>query len=185
MKKIVILFFITLQMLIANPNSAFLTVKDLVTKKLHTQNRYFFCFGEKLEGAMCGIINEHNEIFFLTKRLKVAMFVVNEISISPDDRYISIVSVGEGHPVLQIFDLKEILNSYEYYDKKKIYSIGFINPYPGYISVEGWNGKNIILSSSVSLDKLNKKTREVKQKEAGDEAKFEWNFRIDEIAKRE
>ena len=184
MKKIIILSFFLLELLVANPNSIFLKVNNLVTKKLNTQNKHFFCFNEKLKGAMCGIINEHNEVYFLAKRLKIALFVADKISISPDDRYISIISVGEGHPILQIFDLKNILNVYDFYDTKKIYSIGFIDPYPGTISIKGWSDKNIIISSNVSLDKLNKNTRKVNQKKVSKETKFEWNFRIGEIKKR-
>ncbi len=109
------------------------------------------------------------------------MFLVNEISISPNDRYIAIVSVGEGHLVLQIFDLKEILNSYEYYEEKKFTQIGFINPYPGYISIESWRGENIIVSSDIPLN-ISDKT---KMLESGDEAKYEWNFRKNKIKKRD
>lgn len=58
-----------------------------------------------------------------------------DLSISPDGRYLAVVSVGEGHPVLDVLDLARVLAG-THGDR----SLLTIDPYPGSIELAGWRG---------------------------------------------
>lgn len=70
---------------------------------------------------------------------------VSELKVSPDGKFLAIVSVGEGHPILDIVDLPTLLIKHEC---KTLISI---NPYPSYIDLKRWTGNNLIVKSEVLL----------------------------------
>lgn len=76
---------------------------------------------------------------------------VSEIKPSLDNRFLAIISVGEGHPILDIIDLPKLLTENE------PRTITTVNPYPGTINVERWSGNRLIVKSDALL------TRKVKE----------------------
>lgn len=70
---------------------------------------------------------------------------VDSVSVSPTNRKLAVISVGEGHPVLEVVSVPQLSEGGEY-DVEL-----FINPYPGGIWIEGWDGDNLILGTDVPL----------------------------------
>lgn len=81
------------------------------------------------------------------------MSEVVEISISPDDRYLAMITVGEGHPILQVFELAKILTEEEDGgETRPVPHLLSINPYPGTIGLAGWRKGSLKLLSDIPLD---------------------------------
>jgi hypothetical protein len=70
---------------------------------------------------------------------------VAEIKASPDGRWLALISVGEGHPILEIADLREWrkLDRYQ--------SPCSVNPYPGTISMGDWQAGQLRIESDLDL----------------------------------
>ncbi len=79
-----------------------------------------------------------------------AFHQLDSLSASPAGEYLAVMSVGEGHPMVEVVDLKLLRQ------KGKYNVLHEINPYPGTISIEEWRGNQLILSSDVPLDQLKK-----------------------------
>jgi hypothetical protein len=68
------------------------------------------------------------------------------ILLSPDGRYLAVLSVGEGHPVLDILDLDRLLQG-THGDR----SLFFVDPYPGAVELVGWEGSRLKVTSDRPL----------------------------------
>lgn len=64
----------------------------------------------------------------------VTLFPVATLS-SPDGRYLAVLSVGEGHPILDILDIDRVVAG-THGDR----SLLCVDPYPGMIELVGWEG---------------------------------------------
>jgi len=65
---------------------------------------------------------------------------------SPDGRYLAVLSVGEGHPVLDILDLDRVVQG-THGDR----SLFFVDPYPGSIELLSWEGSRLKVASDRPL----------------------------------
>lgn len=74
-----------------------------------------------------------------------SMIQVTDIKPSPNNKYLAIVSVGEGHPILDVVDLQALLLNQE------CKAITSINPYPGIINIDRWKEDKLVVTSSVLL----------------------------------
>jgi hypothetical protein len=73
---------------------------------------------------------------------------IADISLSPNQKYLSVISVGEGHPLLEVFLFSEIINISKQENNKNIEVVYNLNPYPGYVSIENWSDKeNLIIDT--------------------------------------
>lgn len=70
---------------------------------------------------------------------------VSQLMVSPDKKYLAVLSVGEGHPMVEVIDLKKLLA------KNKYTALHVIDPYPGTLSIERWDGSKLIVNSDVPL----------------------------------
>lgn len=77
-----------------------------------------------------------------------AMHDVVELLPSPDRAWIAVVSVGEGHPVLEVVDLQALLAGGSYRSCKTI------DPYPGTITVSRWTAESLLVASDMPLSRL-------------------------------
>lgn len=75
---------------------------------------------------------------------------VSEIKPSPDHRFLAIISVGEGHPILDIIDLPRLLTENE------TRTIMTVNPYPGTINIAQWSANRLIVKSDALLTRKDK-----------------------------
>jgi len=78
----------------------------------------------------------------LSERIPVSpqsLSIVDDFQISPAQSSLAIVSVGEGHPILDVVDLKYLL------EQKEVKLLLSINPYPGFIHIEKWQKEQLIV----------------------------------------
>lgn len=71
-----------------------------------------------------------------------ALALVAEVRRSPSGAWLAVVSVGEGHPILDVFDAQAVLRG-EAPDP-----LVTVNPYPGTISIAGWSDDGALLVES-------------------------------------
>lgn len=76
---------------------------------------------------------------------------IADISLSPNQKYLSVISVGEGHPLLEVFLFSEIININVKENNKNIETVFSLNPYPGYVSLLKWSDNEEII---VDTDRL-------------------------------
>lgn len=77
-----------------------------------------------------------------------AMRQVGDVSVSPDRKWLAVISVGEGHPMLEVLDLGRLLEKHEYA------ALTTINPYPGTINLHGWREGALLVTSDVPLPEM-------------------------------
>ncbi len=75
---------------------------------------------------------------------------VSEIKPSLNHRFLAVISVGEGHPILDIIDLPKLLTENE------TRTIITVNPYPGSINITRWSGNRLIVKSDALLTRKDK-----------------------------
>ena len=73
---------------------------------------------------------------------------VSDVSISPDRKWAAVVSVGEGHPMLEVIELERLLA------KREFAAMTTINPFPGTIHVQGWSDSALLVTSDVPLPEM-------------------------------
>ena len=73
------------------------------------------------------------------------LHLVDHILPSPDNRYLAVLSVGEGHPMAEVIDLEKLRLQSKYVVVQEI------DPYPGTVSIERWDGAYLIVNSNVPL----------------------------------
>lgn len=74
-----------------------------------------------------------------------ALHQIVEMQASPDQRHLAVMSVGEGHPILEIIALQLLL------EKGNFQSTCTLNPYPGTIWVTRWQQGSLQIGSDVDL----------------------------------
>jgi hypothetical protein len=77
-----------------------------------------------------------------------AMSVVGAVSASPDRRWLAVVSAGEGHPFLEIVDLRRLAGGRGYRAALTI------NPYPGTINPVRWTNDALLVESDMPLPEM-------------------------------
>ncbi len=73
------------------------------------------------------------------------LYQVHQILPSPDNRYLAVLSVGEGHPMVEVIDLEKLRL------QSKYVVLQTIDPYPGTVSIDRWDGAHLIVSSNAPL----------------------------------
>ncbi len=77
-----------------------------------------------------------------------AMRQVVTVSASPDRKWLAVLSVGEGHPMLEVVALDALLEQREY----RVMTT--INPYPGTIGLADWQDGELHVVSDMPLSEL-------------------------------
>lgn len=78
---------------------------------------------------------------------------VHDIKASPDGRYLAVLSVGEGHPVLEVVDLPLFLK------QRKYKVLRTINAYPGAVGINRWDKDRLIIDSDALLTHIGENGR--------------------------
>jgi hypothetical protein len=126
---------------------------------------------------------------FLTQRLKnvpaTGFHEVWQVSVSPDDKYLAVISVGEGHPIIEVFHLGEVLISSHSTEENSVNSLLTIDPYPGYVWILGWRAPSVLrVASDMPLERLDKSERRVPIQDIESEVerrKYLWDISMDTI----
>lgn len=113
---------------------------------LLTPLQYMYRNNSRIEvnSALC-VINTSNEgpqwfllssdNWSLNKRIgsiSADLMLISDIKASPDGKALAVLSVGEGHPVVEVIDLPLLLQ------EKKYRVLHKIDPYPGSIEIRSW-----------------------------------------------
>lgn len=120
------------------------------------------------ENATLCVINTQNEgaQWFLLNTVGVgvneqlgtisaSLQTINSINASPDGQYLAVSSVGEGHPLLEIVDLPQLL-------QQKIYQpVQTIDPYPGFVEIQEWKGNQLYIKSDMLLTEMDSESGRV------------------------
>jgi hypothetical protein len=73
---------------------------------------------------------------------------VYDVKISTDNQFLAVFQVAEGHPYIEIIDVRKLINAqYEI--------VHFLNPYPGSIEIVNWENNLLIVESDMPLTDLN------------------------------
>ncbi|WP_124328690.1 hypothetical protein [Desulfonema ishimotonii] len=110
---------------------------------------------EKINGKKIFVITPDNDeaLWFVISEESViqirntppTMHHVDVIRASPDEKYLAVSSVGEGHPVIHVLSLPDLLADQE---DAVLYAI---NPYPGNAGIVGWKGNHLHIESDILL----------------------------------
>ena len=82
-----------------------------------------------------------------------SMAEVRRLEASPEGRYLAVVSCGEGAFELEVFDLAPLLF------RKIVSRLAAVSPFPGHVSVKGWRGERLLMSSDSLLTQRDKDGR--------------------------
>ncbi len=126
---------------LANPSANFLCVT------LQTVDADICAINIREDSANWFKIN-HDEMYHDKLEPPQSMSYVSDVKVSPSEQFLAILSVGEGHPILDIISVKALLNNQE----EPLFSL---NPYPGWISAENWQGEKLIITSDRLLSENN------------------------------
>jgi hypothetical protein len=81
--------------------------------------------------------------------------LITALKASPDGKFLAVLSVSEGHPMLEVVDLKQLLS-------EKTYTVlQEINPYPGTIEILSWEGDLLQVSSDMLLTQMYPSSKQV------------------------
>lgn len=77
-----------------------------------------------------------------------AMRQVVAISASPDRKWLAVLSVGEGHPMLEVIAL-DVLR-----ERREFRVMTTVNPFPGTIGIATWRAGELFVTSDMPLPEL-------------------------------
>jgi hypothetical protein len=76
------------------------------------------------------------------------MHEVTDLTPTSDHRWLAVISVGEGHPILEVVDLELLLASHRYH------VVAEFNPYPGSIGIIRWTKGALLVNSDIMLPEI-------------------------------
>jgi len=118
---------------------------------------------------------------------ETCLYNVRQAFASPDDKYLAVVSVGEGHPVLEIFPLDQVLNPRDDEEDYFVEPLLAIDPFPGWVWIAGWQAPTVLrISSDMPLQRLDRSKRRVRDGVLylEDENSYLWDVGIDAIERK-
>lgn len=126
-----------------------ITLKDLQLKGVLLQsigNEELLCVinTEDENGAYWFILKDMGHSREIGHGLS-CLLLVDQILPSPDHKYLAVVSVGEGHPLAEVIDLEKLRLQSKYVVLQEI------DPYPGVVSLDRWEGSYLIVNSDMPL----------------------------------
>lgn len=145
----------------------FSEIENVYVDELHDQpNTFVFAVNrdarDQGRGASWGTIEQHGWIRIYEKGPRASLFQVSYISISENDKYLAVVTSGEGHPVLDIFELQRWLIFSPRggdRDSPPLDPVRSLNSYPFSFSPKGWRENEFVLESSGPLNELEQRRR--------------------------
>jgi len=81
------------------------------------------------------------------------MSEICQLVASPESKWLAVVSVPEGHPILEIVDLPRLIDNGHYRVVQRI------DPYPGTLSIDRWDRGCLLIESYMLLTRLGKNRR--------------------------
>lgn len=182
-----VLVFALMLVSCANQNLNLATIANIHSAKLHaTPHVSILVISDDERGQLWYMLGENRTLESIDSFPKASVLPIDHISISPDDHWIAVMAVGEGHPIIEVYDLQAVLHDDDVSAEKKSVQSLLIDPYPGYVQMMTWQGDQLIVSSDVALDHLDKTTRRVPSEKRGlaKENIFQWHISTDSITRQ-
>jgi hypothetical protein len=73
------------------------------------------------------------------------MHQITSLSTSPNHQWLAVISVGEGHPILELVNLPMFIDRHQYSTDC------IINPFPSTLNIIGWDRTGLLIESDVDL----------------------------------
>jgi hypothetical protein len=127
---------------------------DITQKDLHDKGVLLHSIGNEELLCVINTEDENGAYWFILKDMGRSrelgsnlscLYQVDHILPSPDNRYLAVLSVGEGHPMAEVIDLEKLRL------QSKYVVLQTIDPYPGIVSIERWDGAYLIVNSNMPL----------------------------------
>jgi hypothetical protein len=117
---------------------------------------------------------------------ETSLYNVWQVEISPQDEYMAVLSEGEGHPIVEIFEINKIFRQRDGLEDEMISPALSVDPYPGTIWIKEWQSDTLLLiDSDIPLTLLDKKERRVPLQDPGLETQeFLWDVSSDTIIRK-
>ena len=80
---------------------------------------------------------------------------ITSIKVSPDGQYLAVTSAREGHPILEVVDLPQLIQ------QKTYHTFQTLDPSPGVVEIQEWKEKQLYVKSDVLLTEIDSKTGRV------------------------
>lgn len=77
---------------------------------------------------------------------------INVLKASQDGRYLAVHSVAEGHSLIEMVDLQQLVQTKAY---QVLHSI---DPYPGHVEIDSWKGGQLYVKSDMLLTRPDRET---------------------------
>ena len=109
-----------------------------------------------------------------------------QLAASPGDTYLAVLSEGEGHPMVDLFDLGEVLDTRDSDDDQAVKPLLIIDPYPGGVWIIRWRNDSVLeIRSDAPLDRLDKAERRVPAADPWDidDKAYLWDVKTDTISR--
>lgn len=87
--------------------------------------------------------------------ISAAMRLITDINASPDGKFLAVLSVGEGHPILEVVNLPVLLQ------EKQYQVLHELDPYPGFVEIRSWDGNRLHIDSDMLLTHRDKSSGRV------------------------
>lgn len=116
-------------------------------------------------GTTVGVVNSSNAgpQWFLLKgegnqhigSISPGFNIIASLRASENGQYLAVLSIGEGHPIIDVIDANQLLL------KKTYQVVQHIDPYPGTILLDTWHGTLLQVKSDMMLTERDSKTGRV------------------------
>jgi len=103
---------------------------------------------------------------------------LGEICISADSRFLALEYVTEGHPLIMVYDFRAIIESGIFAE------VAEINPYPGLVWLQCWEGNVLKMSSDVNLLEMNEANNTFGSEMLDKEVEFIYNVENKKFTKK-
>lgn len=138
------------------------------------------------EGPIWYRLKKDSPVEIIANTPDISMHRVWQIEISPSDTYLAVLSESEGHPVVDVFEMKHVFIPEESGLGGIVRPLLSVDPYPGTIGIKGWQNDGIlILESDMPLTLTDKKLRRVFNEAPYMETQqFLWDVSADSIKRK-
>jgi hypothetical protein len=179
MKMLKAVVFIVIGCLINSGLSAQKTI-DVSNYNCFSSQIKYYSQGKQKEGILLFVNHydreiplQYSHVYLLSREHKniqlagdsTAFTNVFDLKVSPDNKYLALLAVSEGHPWIEIYDLQALINS----GSQNL--LAEINPYPGIVNLTEWKGDKLFVESDANL-LLKNKAKEIGEEDISSKTKI-------------
>lgn len=135
-----------------NPNVVSVSLKSEGVTAIFAINEPF---GEMGEDPVWGYTDSYGNVRLFATPPVLSLMTVIALSTDTAHQYLMVYSAGEGHPMIDFYNLEDVWAAIR--NGETAYSVVNLNPYPGYVEAETWDGSSFRFFSDMPFDKTREK----------------------------